>query len=80
MHLYLVERKTFTQSFFEYLLLAFMSMAMPKPVTGKEDRITMSCLHQWWFVSGSEEGLPFLPTGENKVQNKSGGEEGVSVG
>lgn len=47
MHLYLVERKTFTQSFFEYLLLAFMSMAMPKPVTGKEDRITMSCLHQW---------------------------------
>lgn len=39
MHVYLVERKTFTRSFFEYSLLGFMSMAMPKPVPGKEGSI-----------------------------------------
>lgn len=39
MPLYLAERKTFTKSFFEDFFLGFMPMAMPKPVTVKEDGI-----------------------------------------
>lgn len=44
MPLYLAERKTFTKSFFEDFFLGFMPMAMPKPVTVKEDGIAMGSL------------------------------------
>ena len=47
MHVYLVERKTFTRSFFEYCLLGFMSVTMPKPITGKEGSIAMRSFQQW---------------------------------
>ena len=72
MPLYLAERKTFTKSFFEDLFLGFMPMAMPKPITVKEDGIAMGSLDWWWFTLGSGLTLSTYTGKQSPKQNWEG--------